>query len=113
MLDPHQMVFSSVPDKLLIMTYLHQIKQYFTTPKTAAVADGQADNISLATIVEAERNLRLNTETLINDIDNNDFTKLMNYNERTDTSKDDVGNVKYEANPGYNPFEEDDSVAKK
>ena len=158
MLDPHQMVLSSVPDKLLIMTYLHQIKQYFTTKKTAA-QDDDDDNITMATIVEAERNLRLNTETLLNDLDNNDFTKVKNHDVEIDTSKDDKMDtskgdkmdtpkddkidtskgdkmdtskgdkmdtskgdkmdtsnsdsrtVEYKANPGYNPFDEDEPIA--
>ena len=146
MLDPHQMVLSSVPDKLLIMTYLHQIKQYFTTRKTTAEDHGEDDDdVTLATIVEAERSLRLNTETLINDIENNDFTKVKNREAgvktdtskgdkmdtsnvvktdtskgdkmdsskgvKTDISKGDLGKVEYEANPGYNPFDDDEPIA--
>lgn len=96
MLDPHQMVLSSVPDKLLIMTYLHQIKQYFTTRKKA----------------EAERSLRLNTETPLNDIENNDFSKVKARSREVDTSKVYVGEVEYEASrPGYNPFDDDDAIA--
>ena len=144
MLEPHQMVLSAVPDKLLIMTYLHQIKQYFTTRKTTAKDHGEDDDITLATIVEAERSLRLNTESLINEIENNDFTKIRNResdvktnsskNNKTDTSKcdktetskvdkmdttkgvktdmseGDLAKVEYEANPGYNPFDEDDPI---
>jgi hypothetical protein len=87
MLDPHQMVLSSVPDKLLIMTYLHQIKLYFTTKKKTA--DDEDDDVTMETIVEAERSLRLNTESLINDIENTDFTRVKNRETdvKTDTSK--------------------------
>ena len=134
------------------MTYLHQIKQYFTTRKTTAQDHGDDDDVTLATIVEAERSLRLNTETLIKDFENNDFTKVKNResdiktnsstnskpdcsesdktdtsrNDKTDTLKSDkidtsegvrtdisAGNlpkVEYEANPGYNPFDEDEPI---
>ncbi|XP_028394739.1 EH domain-binding protein 1-like isoform X2 [Dendronephthya gigantea] len=128
MLDPHQMVLSSVPDKLLIMTYLHQIKQYFTTKKKTIEERDEDDGLTLDTIVEAERNLRLNTETLINDIESNDFTKLKDSKEsdtKTDPPKDvktDISNdsktdtltdgkIEYKANPGYNPFDEDEPIA--
>ncbi|CAB4011228.1 EH domain-binding 1 1 isoform X3 [Paramuricea clavata] len=89
MLDPHQMVLSSVPDKLLIMTYLHQIKLYFTTKKKTADDEDDDDDVTMETIVEAERSLRLNTESLINDIENNDFTRVKNRETdvKTDTSK--------------------------
>lgn len=119
MLDPHQMVLSAVPDKLLIMTYLHQIKQYFTTRKTTA--DDHDDDVTMETIAEAERNLRLNTETLINDIENNDFTKVKprktdpktdtSKGVITDTSEGDRNKVEYEVKSGYNPFDEDEAIA--
>ena len=113
------MVLSAVPDKLLIMTYLHQIKQYFTTRKTAD--DDHDDDVTMETIVEAERNLRLNTETLINDIENNDFTKVKpretdpktdtSKSVITDTSEGDRNRVEYEVKSGYNPFDEDEAIA--
>ena len=113
------MVLSAVPDKLLIMTYLYQIKQYFTTRKTTA--DDHDNDLTMATIAEAERSLRLNTETLINDVENNDFTKVKSRETEpktdaskgviTDTSDGDRGRVEYEIKTGYNPFDEEETIA--
>lgn len=128
MLDPHQMVLSSVPDKLLIMTYLHQIKQYFTTKKKTAEDPDDDDDVTLDTIVEMEGSLRLNTEILINETKSSDFMKFKDCkgsdiktdspkDVKTDISKDnetdtlEEGKIEYKANPGYNPFDEDEPIA--
>lgn len=84
------MVLSSIPDKLLIMTYLHQIKEFFTKRPTSRERAEKTDDdkVSMAAIAEAERKLRLNTASLLKDMEKDDFAIKDKYSKKVDEPVD-------------------------
>ena len=125
MLDPHQLVLASVPDKLLIMTYLHQIKQYFTTEAKPLVdddndVDDQCNDITMAAISEAGKTFIPNSGNVITDFEtNNDLEKglpnVVSEKEsigdlRKDLLSEKLVKLQYEPKPGYNPFDDEPMV---
>ena len=118
MLDPHQMVLASVPDKLLIMTYLHQIKQYFTTPKKSTVDDSECNDLTLATISKAGQKLNQDPGKLIKDYEKDDSVKktapssqaktLTNFEKNLPSEASDQ--LQYEPKHDYNPFDDNSVV---